>query len=224
MIAAMRLVLLATLVLVANAGVGLPPRPGPSDYSASQAGPEATLAATLVQTRQVQQTFNSEIAKRYLVLEVAVFPKRKVVVNHIDFSLTVGDVTVRAVHPRSVSWTERGKGPIADGPVTTTSTTGVYMEKGTDSYGQRRSRAGVYEDVAVSNDPNRAPVPPAPRQQVDVDQRISELALPDAEVLKPNAGFLFFAPSNVKLKKGDKVTLQWSVPDGGALQVEVQQK
>ena len=62
--------------LLTNAGAqGVSPRANLSDYQAHQSTKGAILAAAIVPTRQIEKMFSAEIARHYIVLEVAAYPQ-----------------------------------------------------------------------------------------------------------------------------------------------------
>jgi hypothetical protein len=114
-------VLFTTALLASAADRGLPPRARVSDYPAHQTTSIATLAAAIVPAHQVQGTFTADIARHYLVLEVAIYPQQgqRVNVDLLKFALKVGDAAVYPGKPGDVAipWTGN-KIPGPNKPVT----------------------------------------------------------------------------------------------------------
>jgi hypothetical protein len=222
-------VLFTAALLASSADGGLPPRARVSDYPAHQTTSTATLAAAIVPARQIQGMFTADIARHYVVLEVAIYPQQAQLVNVdlLKFALKVGDTAVYVGKPADVAnpWTESNKIPGPRKPVSVTTTTGVVFEKGTDPDGQRRSRVGTYQDVAVTTGPQAAPPPPPPSQDpYVVEQRIANVLLPEGDTTTAIAGYLFFPLHKMKLHKGTVVELQWSPPQESAATVRLEQK
>jgi hypothetical protein len=220
-------------LLASAADRGLPPRAQVSDYPAHQTTATAILAAAIVPSRQIQGMFTADIARHYVVLEVAIYPQQAqlVKVDLLKFVLKVGDTAVYVGKPADVAnpWTESNKIPGPPKPVSVTTTTGVVFEKGTDPDGQRRGRVGTYEDVAVTTGPQAAPplspAPPPPSQDpYIVEQRIAQVLLPEGDATTAIAGYLFFPLHKMKLHKGTIVELQWSPPQEAAATVRLEQK
>ena len=79
--------------LAAGGNPGVPPRPGPSDYPVRQSAKTSTIAAAIVPSDQVGKMFSPEIAKQYIVVEVAVYPEASATVDvkPLLFMLRVGN-------------------------------------------------------------------------------------------------------------------------------------
>jgi hypothetical protein len=220
----MRLIpVVLTSVLLASAGdLGVPPRAGAADYPVHQDTKAATLAAARVPVRQVEKMFSPEIARQYVVLEVAVYPKdgHSFDVDWFDFGLKTGETVAHVEKPRDVAtpWPEKSSQP--DKPVTVATETGVIYSRTNDPVNGRQSGWGTYTGVAVTNDPRAATPPPVPKQGPDpqmVEQRIREKSLPQGGTRSAVAGYLFFPQYNVKHRKGESSELQWSKDDDSAV-------
>ena len=55
--------------------IGIEPKAKPSEYSTAKENEALTLAATRLSPKQVRKTFVSNVAKKYVVVEIGVFPK-----------------------------------------------------------------------------------------------------------------------------------------------------
>ena len=204
--------ILAFCSVLAWAGdTSVPPRPSASDYPVHQNSNSGTLAAARVPARQIEKMFSADIAREYVVVEVAVYPKdgQSFEVDWFDFGLKDGDTVMHAEKPRDVATPWPEKRNVAS-PVTVTNETGVVYARSSDPVNGRRSEWGTYEGVGVTNDP-RAATPPAPRQGPDpqvVEQRVSDKSLPPGPASAAVAGYLFF-PAYAKHKKGP-LELQWT--------------
>jgi len=220
---------LFTAALVANAGDrGLVPRAPISDYPARHSTSTATLAADIVPAREIQRLFTSDIARHYIVLEVAIYPNapNRADIDWSNFSAKIGATTVSPVKPADVvlPWSEKNKLPGRSSPVTVITSTEVVLERYPDVNGKPRTRVSTIEDVGVTNDPAAAPPPPQPRQDPEVvERRIDEYILPKGTTAGPIAGYLFFPLRNIKLRKGTVVELHWSQPHESAT-VRLEQK
>jgi hypothetical protein len=189
------------------------PRQHASDYTAQQETKSATIAASRIPSAEVEKAFTHDIAQQYVVVEVAIYPRGAFEINWNDFSLKLGDTVVRVEKPRDVvtPWPEK-KTPAHAGPTVITET-GVIFEKSSDPVNGRRSGVGTYEGVTVTNDPRAsAPPPPPPARRgpdpAAVEQRINERSLPEGEIRRPIAGYLFF-PQYGKHKRG-AIELMWA--------------
>jgi hypothetical protein len=194
----------ASLTLVFSAiswsGDGVPPRTSSSDYPVHQEAKAVTVAATRVTAEQLNKTFPSDLARKYIVLEVAIYPKEgpAVQVEALDFVLKFGADAER--HPdtaEDVAWMWRPTGaahPDVTGNTHVTTESGVVLASGQDpATGRRVNSVGTYEGVAVSNGPNQTS--PAPASRVDADRMealLKKFALPEGKINSPIAGYLYF--------------------------------
>ncbi len=80
---------------------GVPPRAASTDYPVHDRADAATIAAVIIPTNQVSKMFSPEIAKQYIVVEVAIYPENGVPfdVKSSDFALRVGQRVGRADRP-----------------------------------------------------------------------------------------------------------------------------
>jgi len=193
---------------------GVPPRPKPSDYPVHENAKADTLAAVIVPADQIRKMFSAEVAKGYLVVEVAVYPAdgHSFDVDLLDFALKVGGQVIHAEKPRDVAipWPEKGATIGNRGPAVSTET-GVIVARGTDPVtGRPRTGVGTWEDVGVSNTPRRDDPPPAPKpDQSALEDKIRAKALPEGRTTKPVAGYLYF-PQYGRSHKKDPVALNYS--------------
>ncbi len=201
--------------MLAGAGdSGVPPRATASDYPVHQNAKTATLAAVLVPAEQTSKMFSADIARRYVVVEVAVYPTdgHEFDCDWFDFALKIGNTISHVEKPRDVAtpWPEKNTSP--QKPVSVTSETGVIYSRTNDPINGRRSGWGTYEGVAVTTDP-RASAPPPPRHaEVDpqmIERRVRERSLPEGRTRSAIAGYLFY-PQYSKKHKADAVELQYS--------------
>jgi hypothetical protein len=205
------LVLAVTLLLDAD-DRGVPPRAQPSDYAVHQTTGDVTMAAAIVPSRQIEKMFSAEVARQYIVVEVAVYPQNGRVfdLDWFDFGLKIGDTVAYVELPRDVATPWREKNRIPDKPVTVTSDTGVVYTRSSDPVYGRRSGWEVYQGVGVTNDPRAATPPDPPRQDPQrVEQRVLETMIPQGPTSTAVAGYLFFPQYNLKRHKGDAMELQW---------------
>ena len=219
----MRLIpLWLSMVLVAFAGNGVPPRASASDYQVRQSTRNAILAASIVPSKQVEKMFSADIAKQYIVLEVGVYPQNAQAfdVDWFDFGLKIGDTVAYVEKPRDVAtpWPEKKTTP--DKPVTVVTDAGVVYSRSSDPVYGKRSGWGTYEGVGVTNDPRAAQPPGPPRQGPDpqmVEQRVLDMMLPEGAATNPVAGYLFFPQYNLRKAKSGEKQLQWSKNDASAV-------
>jgi hypothetical protein len=190
---------------------GVRPRANASDYSANQAVKSATIAAARVPARQIEKMFSPEIARQYVVVEVAIYPQdgKSFDVDYFDFALKLGDTVTHVEKPRDVATPWPEKTVESAKPVTVITETGVAVSRTNDPVYGKRTNVGTYESVGVTNDPRAASPPPkqGPDPQI-VEQRVREKSLPTGGTRIAIAGYLFF-PQYVKHKKGP-MEFQWS--------------
>ncbi len=215
----MRLILCASfgaalLVSLAVAGdTGVRPRPSAADYPVSREAENATIGAALVPADQVKKTLPPAISKKYVVVEVAVYPQTGSAVDvvSLDFALKYGPDDTRhpsTPHDVASAWEEKesplpGHGPQVHGE------TGVAYSTGNDPGGGRQRGWSTYEGVAVTNDPAAAPPAQPPYDPYVVEARATEKALPLGKTTDAVAGYLYF-PAPAKKHKGDALELRYS--------------
>ena len=124
------------VALVAAGQTGVTPRPRSSDYPVHQAAGNATVAATVVPPDQVKKLFPGELIKRYIVVEVAVYPQDgdAVDIDSLDFALRLS--TDERSYPRTPQevasmWDER-RAPSLGPKVDVSTEVGVVYSSGND--------------------------------------------------------------------------------------------
>jgi len=228
------LAVVVTVLAVADDS-GVMPRDHSSDYPVHQSLKSLSIGGVVLPSDQVKKLFSGEIASKYAVVEVGIYPEGlEIDVARDDFVLRVGDSTL--VHPErpdevALPWVERkpplpgnthvtmdtgvvcgtgtGTGPYGTGPYPTnpgdTSTNGSNYPA---NAGRTRG-CGTYEGVGVSNRPtSTAPNPPGSSRDA-VDIKVQNRALHDGKTSKPVAGFLYFQVS-AKQRKGAALFLEYA--------------
>jgi hypothetical protein len=192
---------------------GVPPRTGSGDYPVHGNANAAVIAAAVVPPDQVSKMFSSEIAKRYVVVEVAIYPGTATPFDaeSSDFSLKTGRQFAYTERPQDVTpWQEKRGQSDRDKDVTTQA--GVIYERSKDPVYGTRQTVGTYSGVAVTDHGSGQPGPPpsssGPGQQAVYD-RVQRRALPEGQTRTPIAGYLYF-PKYGKSSKTDSVELQYS--------------
>jgi hypothetical protein len=169
------------------------------------------IAAEIVPSNVVTKKFSPEIAKEYIVVEVAVYPAAASTL-HLetgDFSLQVGQLVGHAEKPMDVgAWPERP--PSKRSPVDVTAEAGVTHESENDPVYGHRQATGTYTGVSVATPGRDLPPPPDPKQDPQfVYDRIQRLALPEGDTRGGVAGYLYF-PQRNKHKKNDEIELRFA--------------
>jgi hypothetical protein len=195
---------------LASGGDGRTPRSSSSDYPVHEETAAATIAAVRVPAEQLNKNFPADFSKKYVVVEVAIYPKAGAVdVVAADFVLKLADGESHPDTAEEVAgiWRPHTKAHpdvTGNGPHVTTET-GVILANGTDpATGRRTTGTGTYESVGVSNYPNRQPQYPTSSSNGDADRMEAQLnkwALPEGKTASPVAGYLYF-PASAKRSKG----------------------
>ncbi len=162
----MRRILYSGLLIISLAlgGDGRTPRSSSSDYPVQQDTQTATIAAMRVSPEQLNKTFPADFSKKYVVVEVAIYPKAGAIdIVASDFLLRLPDGEIHPDTAEEVAglWrphTNAHPDVTSNRPHVTTET-GVIVGSGTDpNTGRRVNNTGTYESVGVTN----APAPSAP--------------------------------------------------------------
>lgn len=196
--------------LAAGGGpAGVTPRPRASDYPVRQNTQTATIAAAIVPADQAAKMFSPEIAKQYIIVEVAVYPESGATVDlkPLLFTLKVGDRFSNAEQPADV-WAAPDHRPVLGSQSTAvTAETGVAYGRTTGPEGRSTQNLETYSGVAVGpappGPPNSGPDPAA------VADKIWNKALPEGQTAQPVAGYVYF-PQYAKKRKSDAVQLSYS--------------
>ena len=211
------IVIAALCSLAVGDDIGVQARPSAADYPVQQAVTSGTIAAAIVLPDQVGKLFSSEIAKKYIVVEVAVYPApgRSFDVEPPDFLLRVGDRTSHSELPPVGKPWQGSPAPPPTSPQVYTET-GVIIARETDPYGRPVHTVGTYSGVGVATGSPAPPPPPAPSSGPDpywLDQQLRAKALGRGLTPTPVAGYLYFRQSG-KRRKSDTVELQYSTSNG----------
>lgn len=217
----MRQILCLMSVSLMWAGDGRTPRSAASDYPVHEDAKTAVIAATRVPADQLNRIFPSDFSKKYIVVEVALYPKDgpQMEVSAMDFVLKLTD---RESYPETAEevaamWRPHSNAhpDILNGRHVNTET-GVIIAHGPDPVtGRPTTQTGTYQRVGVSSgdDPNRPMSYPSGSSGVDADRfqaMLGNWALPEGKTGSPIAGYLYFPlPKGAKVK-GKTFELQYS--------------
>jgi hypothetical protein len=203
-------------MIASGADTGVPPRGASTDYPVHGSAAAATIAAAILAPNQVSKMFSPDISKRYIVVEIAIYPESGVPfdVESPDFALRVGQAIGRADRPLDVSpWPER-RGPAGRLPVDVTTETGVIYQRSNDPVYGRQQGVGTYTGVGVGA-PGQPNVPPPPAPGADprvVYDKVQRMALPEGDTKLVIAGYLYF-PQYAKRRKSDEIELKYAKDD-----------
>lgn len=198
------------IAAIAFGGDGRTPRSSSSDYPAHEDTPTATIGALRVPAEQLNKNFPADFSKKYVVVEVAIYPKAGAVdLVASDFVLRLADGESHPDTAEEVAgiWRPHTK---AHPDVTSklpqvTTETGVILASGTDpATGRRTTGTGTYESVGVSNyprQPQQYPTSSAPNDADRMEGQLTKWALPEGKAASPVAGYLYF-PVSAKRSKG----------------------
>jgi len=205
-------------------GDGRTPRSSSTDYPVHQDAKTATIAAVRVAPEQLNKNFPADFSKKYVVVEVAIYPKAGAVeIVGMDFVLRLADGESHPDTAEEVAglWRPHTTAhPDVTSITHVTTETGVIMASGTDPVtGRRANGVGTYERVSVSGggDPNRPVQYPTGSSNGDADRMQAQLekwALPEGKSASPIAGYLYF-PVSAKRSKG-ALELQYTHDDSSA--------
>jgi hypothetical protein len=197
---------------------GVHPRATTDDYAVKASGSSATYAASFIPADQVKQLFPFDITGKYLVFEIACFPKenQNLQIDADDFLIKhdKGEMTHQA-DPSAVA----GAIQMANAPRPSTQNTHVYTEahigyeSGRDPVtGQRVN--GTYAGGGVGVEHGGPPPPDYPRPgglPVDRDllqTQLQDRQLPSGKFDHAVAGYLYFPRSALKKDKNGNYLLE----------------
>jgi hypothetical protein len=197
-----------------GADTGIAPRTDAKDYPVQGPAGSATIAAAIVPENQVSKMFSPEIARQYIVVEVAIYPQDGVPfgVHSSDFALRVGRRVGRADRPSDVvPWPERRDS--FDRPVDATAHSGGVNENSNDPVYGRQHGLGTYPGAGASSPRDDLPPPPDPRFDPHfLSGKVERAALGEGNTKAAIAGYLYFAQFN-KRKKSDEIELKYAKDD-----------
>jgi len=198
---------------------GVPLRPLPSNYSARQSAQTATIAAAIVPSGQAAKMFSPEIAKQYIVVEVAVYPEsgNTVDVKPLLFTLRIGDRFNNAEQPGDVAPPPPSLRPgVGQSPRVTAETGVAYGRTTSPANGRSSQNLETYSNVTVAT----GAAPPAPPSSVPdpriLADKLWNKALPEGQTAKAVAGYVYF-PRYAKKRKSDALELSYSDTDLSAV-------
>ena len=217
--------LAAALPLLGADEPGIRPRPAAADYPVQQANSALTVGAELLSPDDVSKSFATDLNKGWIVVEVAVYPRKDTVrIEAEDFVLRtgVGD-ELRMVRPaggKTIAGILHRRTTKAaaksDADVTVYPTVGIGYESGpayNDPVTGTRRGGGVRTSVGVGvgiGGGGSAPPPPASTNadRKTMETELLEKGLPEGAAAKPVAGYLYF-PRPARMKSADTLELQY---------------
>ena len=204
----------AFVLLAAPPTRGIRPRPSPQDYPVHEQAADTTYGAAALSKQEIRNTFASNVANGYIVVEVGVCPPKaqNIDLEPDNFLLRIGGTgdLIRPVSGDTVaSVLQRKNTPRRSSPsdVTVYPSVGVGYESGPDIYGRRTSGWTTAAGVGVGVGQQGPPYGPAPgsddRDRQVMASELADKALPDGAATAPVAGYLYFpVPSKKKSSSG----------------------
>lgn len=218
---------LLTFVLLtgalADSTKGLKPRPNASSYPVHQQQAVIALGAEQLSNTQVQHAFATELDKRYIVVEIGVFPaKDAITLAPDDFMLRVpgSNQMLRPVSPETIA-TVLHKKPATQRDVTVTPVMGVGYETGGTNPNGTRDRGGWSTSTGAIVGVGDKQVGGTESDRKTMETELRDKQLPPGEAKQPVAGYLYFPVPSKKtkgnyelqyLKNGEKVSLSLNTP------------
>lgn len=194
-------VLAAMTLALADSPHGLKPRANAANYPVFQQHPTIALGAEQLSQKQVQHAFATELDKRYIVVEVGVFPGKDgaLKLNASDFMLHVSG-SGQVLRPASAETIAQVlyKKPATSHDVTVTPVTSIgYESGGRDIYGNRTNGGMTTSTGAIVGvSSNKKGGTEGDRKTMETELR--DKGLPQGEVTQPVSGYLYFPISTSK--------------------------
>lgn len=216
-------VLFALTVAGADSTHGIRPRHLAADYPVFQQHQTLALGAEQLSQKQVQHAFATELDKRYIVVEIGVFPavNGNVKVSPSDFMLRVAGTkdVLRPASPETISQVLYKK-PATKHDVTVTPVGSIgYDSGGRDAYGNRYP-GGVTTSTGAMVGIGSTKVGGTEADRKTMEMELRDKSLPLGEATKPVSGYLYFPVStNKKVQyeleysgNGQEIRLQLPMP------------
>ena len=208
---------------LADSGKGLKPRPNVFSYPVHQQQQAIALGAEQLSNTQVQHAFSTELDKRYIVVEIGVFPaKDGIILASNDFMLRVPGTNqmLRPVAPETIASVLHKK-PATERDITVTPTMGVGYETGGSNSNGTRDRGGWSTSTGAIVGIDKKPVGGTEADRKTMETELRDKQLPPGEAKQPIAGYLYFPVPSKKtkgkyellyLRNGEMVSLALNAP------------
>jgi hypothetical protein len=217
-----------TLVLLTGALAGPPkglkPRENVASYPVHHQQGALSLGAEQLSNTEVQHAFATELDKRYIVVEVGVFPAKdgSLTLAPDDFMLRVPGTNqmLRPVKPETIA-SVLYKKPATERDVVVTPTMGVgYETVGSNPNGSRSNGGWTTSTGAIVGIGNKQ-IGGTEADRKTMETELRDKQLPPGEAKAPVAGYLYFPVPSKKVKgnyelqylrEGAKVTVALNIP------------
>lgn len=221
------IVAVLTLVLftsvLADSPKGLKPRDSVTSYPVHRQQNAISLGAEQLSNTQVQHAFATELDKRYIVVEIGIFPVKdgSVTLAPDDFMLRVpgSNQMLRPVAPETIA-TVLYKKPATERDVVVTPTMGIgYETVGSNPNGTRNGGWTTSSGAMVGIGSKQVGGTEADRKTMETELRDKQL--PQGRADKPVAGYLYFPVPSKKVRgnyelqysrEGQKVSVPLNTP------------
>jgi hypothetical protein len=216
-------VFFALTVASADSTHGIKPRHTAADYPVFQKHEALALGAEQLSQKQVQHTFATELDKRYVVVEIGVFPAANGNVNlrPSDFMLRIAGTkdVLRPASPETIAQVLHKK-PATTHDVTVTPVGSIgYDSGGRDIYGNRYP-GGMTTSTGAMVGIGNTTVGGTEADRKTMETELRDKSLPQGELTQPVSGYLYFpVPTNKKVQyeleysgNGQEIRLQLPMP------------
>ena len=191
---------------------GVPARPAPSDYAVRTQYQNATFAASLVPSKQVEHLFAFDISKSFVVFEVACYADSNAGLKISREAFVVKDI--HSAEPETVASAieSQNQPPMPSShPLGVETAATIGVQRGTDPY-SGRPVTGVYTGGSVTAETGGGrrdggyPQDPKPggtsedRRMLAAQLKVR--AIPEGAVVRPVAGYIYFRKSDIKAQNG----------------------
>lgn len=187
--------LVATAALAAGQQNGIPARQNAAAYSVHGEIDGVAVGARLLTAKEVKAAFVTEVSRCCLVVEVGLFPQagKSVKTEKKDFTLSSqsAHIAVAPEDPKVAAYAVK-KAKAAQNEVSVYPTAGIgYGTGGVDPWGYPTPGSGVYTSVGVGVGVGKAGEPSSADTKT-MQLELTEKSLPEGDVTKPVAGYLYF--------------------------------
>lgn len=196
------LILLSSFLSNVFSDTPIAPRTQVSDYPAYTKHDIVDMGAALLTSEQVRKSFVSDLNRRYIVVEVAIYPKdgKEFDVARHRFTLRVDNTLVRPAEPKIIAdLLQKTASPKRQ--VNVYPHAGVGYESGSiyDPVTGRRRGGGVYTNVGVGVGVGGSQTPPVTEEdRKTMETELTDKSLAEGKTSKPIAGYLYFPVSEKK--------------------------
>jgi len=189
---------------VAESAPVVKPRAHATEYQAVGEHANATIGAAQLSSKQVRKSFVSNMRKDYIVVEIGVYPKTGFKLSPADFTLRASnmDKSILPADPNTMAFRINEKDEQST-DVAIYTYEGINYSTGYDQYDRdygtsRHGGVSTTTGVAVEMKPNKRDPKTSAADTKAMIAELTEKSLPEAEVSKPVAGYLYFSVNNDK--------------------------